>query len=479
MILHPASSKLADMEKVLEKTLRDCGCVLKKGPYGERARAVAREWHPFIVLAEMTPGSLADDSAWETIADIKRHTSASTIMILDETELEAMEDNVRQKIEDHSDDFITRPFTDTELLMRLGVRLKLHMSDKETREDRRRLESILAITNAVSSSLELEDVFDVIVKSVAEAVGAADCSVVQVEKDGKQGIVLDSFKTLPRKNLELELARYPELRKVMETRKPLAISDLSIHPLMNDVRETVKDLVRMSALVIPIVFDDAELGTMFLRAKKVGEEFSEKDLNLCKLVADASFFAIKNAHLYEKVSEQKTRLEQIAITDQLTDLYNHNHFYERLSEEFSRADRYGVDLSLIMMDIDDFKKINDTHGHRVGDKILKKIAKLLKNCVRKSDVVARYGGEEFAVILPYTALKGAMEEAERIRALVNEHDFGPEISERVTMSFGVATYMKDMVRDTGDLVNRADKALYRAKAKGKNCAATIDDGAYD
>jgi diguanylate cyclase (GGDEF)-like protein len=127
-------------------------------------------------------------------------------------------------------------------------------------------------------------------------------------------------------------------------------------------------------------------------------------------------------------------------------------------------------LSVVMMDIDNFKEINDTFGHRAGDKVLKKISELLKKSVRKSDLIARYGGEEFAEILTYTQKNGAAEEAERLRILVSELSFKEEnIDLSVTLSLGVAEYNSDNISNFGELVNRADKALYMAKDAGKNC----------
>ncbi|MFQ5465414.1 MAG: GGDEF domain-containing protein, partial [Thermodesulfobacteriota bacterium] len=188
----------------------------------------------------------------------------------------------------------------------------------------------------------------------------------------------------------------------------------------------------------------------------------------CQIVANASYHAIKNARLYEEVSREKEYLKEVAIRDQLTGLYNHNFFYSRFEEEFERAVRYETSLSLLMLDIDDFKRINDTYGHRVGDIALKEIAAIIMKGVRKTDVVARYGGEEFAVILPHTMLKGALEEAERLREMIASHSYAGLSRDRITVSIGVASYPQKGAMNSGDLVNYADDALYKAKAGGKN-----------
>lgn len=343
------------------------------------------------------------------------------------------------------------------------------MTINTTTDDTKAIEKILAITTAVSSSLEISEVFDIIVNKVAEAMNALDCSIVLMEKDGGGGTILQSFKKLPTKNLKLDIEKYPEIKAVLETRKPITITNISNHPLMLDIQSSVKELSDISAMVIPIVFDDPALGTIFLRVKRE-REFSENEINLCRLVAEASFYSLKNANTFSTMKKEKEKLREISISDPLTGIYNHNYFYKRLEEEFGRASRYGMPLSVVMMDIDNFKAINDTFGHRVGDKVLKKIAQLLKKSVRKSDLIARYGGEEFAEILTYTQKNGAAEEAERIRELISELTFEAEgIDIKVTLSLGVAEYNPDNTTNSGELVNRADKALYKAKNSGKNC----------
>ncbi|MEE8575486.1 MAG: diguanylate cyclase [Thermodesulfobacteriota bacterium] len=469
LIIGAEDSELSSLEALLQKN----GCDTQLHTYGESTVKAVSEWQPATILIEATSKFLKEKRFWHTVENIRKDSFAYTVFILDDIREKSISKKIEKRIKDNCDDFILKPINNDELMMRLKTRVEWNKMSKEVLDDKKRLESIMGITNAVSSSLEMAGIFDIIVKKVAEAVGALDCSVVSINQKMERGVVLESFKKLHKKNLEIDLNRYPEVQKVLENKKPLAINDIANHPLMKDIKDEVRHLTDISILVIPIVFDDDELGTMFLRAKKVGGGFTEKENDLCKLVADASFFAIKNARHFEKMNEEKEKLERIAITDQLTSLFNHNYFYERLEEEFSKADRYGVNLSLIMMDIDDFKLVNDTYGHRVGDKVLRKAAKVLRDSVRKADIVARYGGEEFAIILPYTRLAGAMDEAERMRKLIEGLEFGLSDSKKVTMSLGVATYSRNTVRSTAELVNLADKALYQAKGEGKNCVRTL------
>ena len=165
------------------------------------------------------------------------------------------------------------------------------------------------------------------------------------------------------------------------------------------------------------------------------------------------------------------RLEQLAQTDPLTQLLNRRALTERINAEMERALRYDSSLSLLMVDLDHFKRINDTYGHLVGDDVLRDFAKLLTATIRTTDVVARYGGEEFLVLLPEADEAGAEHFAERIRAAVEKQEFGARVGHpalKLTASIGVATFPAARIESLEDLLARADAALYRAKADGRN-----------
>ena len=170
------------------------------------------------------------------------------------------------------------------------------------------------------------------------------------------------------------------------------------------------------------------------------------------------------------VALETARLFQMAVRDSLTGLYVRRYFDHRLSEEEARLRRYGGVVSLVMADVDHFKRINDTHGHQQGDVVLREVARLMRQAVRKEvDVVCRYGGEEFVVLLPHTPITGAQVVAERIRRRVEEHYFpGEKVPLQVTVSLGVAAMDDTTLINGQDLVYRADQALYRAKEAGRN-----------
>jgi len=165
------------------------------------------------------------------------------------------------------------------------------------------------------------------------------------------------------------------------------------------------------------------------------------------------------------------RLEQQAITDGLTGLYNHRFLQERFIEEVSKADRYGLPISFIMADIDNFKNLNDTYGHPQGDKVLKELAKIMTDCTRTNiDIVARYGGEEFFLMFPNTPFPQVLTAANRLLTNTSNHKFDSTPGERdltVTLSIGLITF-PDHGKTVPELIANCDKAMYHAKHTGKN-----------
>ena len=162
------------------------------------------------------------------------------------------------------------------------------------------------------------------------------------------------------------------------------------------------------------------------------------------------------------------KLQKLAITDGLTKLYNSRYFYRQLDLEVDRQNRYGHTLSLLLIDIDHFKKYNDTYGHLEGDKVLIRLGQIIKSCLRRMDTAHRYGGEEFTVILPETSCQDAVVVAERIRESIEVESFSPVKGKKamIAVSIGVTEYQPDEKIPT--FVQRADQALYMSKNQGRN-----------
>jgi two-component system cell cycle response regulator len=208
-----------------------------------------------------------------------------------------------------------------------------------------------------------------------------------------------------------------------------------------------------------------------VRRTRDQERFGPHDLEFAQAVITAAVAVIQRAQMVESTMADNARLEQLAQTDPLTQLLNRRALTERITAEMERALRYDSTLALLMIDIDHFKKVNDTFGHLVGDDVLRDVGQLLLDTIRVSDIVARYGGEEFLILLPETDEAGAVSFAERIRTAVEDHAFargGENPPLRITSSVGVAVFPAARIENVEDLLSRSDAALYRAKADGRN-----------
>ncbi len=227
--------------------------------------------------------------------------------------------------------------------------------------------------------------------------------------------------------------------------------------LHGDINE-VTHLDQRNAILVPLRSEGKDTGLLYAR-KRAGESFSQGETQLLDALRTHVSVALENARLYS-----------LAITDELTQLYTMRYFQHAMQEQTTKYIRYGQKHALLMLDLDDFKQINDEHGHPAGDAVLSRIAKVLLRCVRDIDIISRYGGEEFAVILPETDEKAARVVAERIRSETeNEQIKIGDKTLQCTLSIGIACCPAHatVVRE---IVEKADTALYRAKALGKNRA---------
>jgi diguanylate cyclase (GGDEF)-like protein len=282
--------------------------------------------------------------------------------------------------------------------------------------------------------------------------------------------VVATYETPSIDTIKLSLKKYPEIVAALLKKKPVLIKDIATDPIMKSVRDLVTPLGIRSILVLPIIFEEKVIGTLFLRTSRKRVSFTESEIRLLKTISDASANTLYHAFLFAQVEDEKTRLEKLAITDYLTGIYNIRYFYHRIIEEFSRSERYVMPISCLMLDIDYFKKINDTYGHKIGDMVLKEFAQQLKKYTRKIDVLARYGGEEFIIMLPQTSDQGAVIEAERIRNSIKLHKFKSlKYRDGITISIGISSYPNEKITTHDELISAADDALYEAKNSGRDC----------
>jgi diguanylate cyclase (GGDEF)-like protein len=221
-----------------------------------------------------------------------------------------------------------------------------------------------------------------------------------------------------------------------------------------------------SFLSYPILIGERRIGVMNFTDKATGEAFDERDLELLEAIAPQIAVAIDRTVLKDKAGE----FEQLSVTDPLTGLLNRRYLEKRLIEEIQRSKRHRFPMSLMMLDVDQFKSYNDTFGHPAGDTALKIVASILQDILRGDDVAARYGGEEFAILLPQTTSTEAAAIAERLRQRIERTEFPKR---KVTVSIGIASCSNEI--DTpDDLIGAADHALYEAKNQGRNNVRIYD-----
>ena len=248
------------------------------------------------------------------------------------------------------------------------------------------------------------------------------------------------------------------VKEVFQKNQPVIIADE-----LTSLKEIEKFRMLDAEVITPLIHSHKLIGLLVLGMKINGEPYNQTDIEMVTLITNIVAVAIANARLYEKVKES-------SITDELTTLFNYRYFRIRLRDEVFRSQRTNRPISLIILDVDNFKNYNDTLGHPAGDQVLKQIASILKSCIRDTDVGARYGGEEFCVIMPEENQDGARALCERLRQRVEDYPFFKEEIQplgKLTVSLGAATYPTDaaMIKE---LLVRADKALYRAKNNGRN-----------
>ena len=351
----------------------------------------------------------------------------------------------------------------------LRVGRELHQARAEARSR----SEMLDIMQEVTASLKPEEIFQILVRRVAHGLNISRCSIVIAGPDDEMGTVVAAFENPMLHNHSVELAKYPEIRRALVTDEVVLIRDATTDPLYENVRREwdtdTQPVQTRSAIALRFSLRGQPAGVFFLRTTTEDAPLNEQDVEFAEQVINAAVASLEKAYDLENAVMGQEQLRHLAETDPLTNCFNRRALMQKLEQEMDRAARYATMLTGMMIDIDNFKQINDTHGHLVGDKVLKQLASLLKREQRSVDIVARYGGEEFVVLLPETTSAESRNFAERILRRVATHDFGETGKPvRVTISVGIASYPNERVTDGESLLKLADNHLYRAKNDGRN-----------
>ena len=328
--------------------------------------------------------------------------------------------------------------------------------EKGKLSNKSQLHILLEMNEKIVTEQSLSQLLDYIVRSAVNFL-TADAGTLSLPNKEQNVLVLKSVHGTHRKSGQIYLPIDENSTAGLSYLKcrPVNSSNISRQPLCPWNSEESKKF--SSCLSVPLKVKDKNLGVLSLY-KRRKEEFSSSEIEIAEMFAFQATLAIMN----------RTYLDQFhraAITEELTGFYNRGYFYQCLKEETNRAERTDLPLSLLVIDFDHLKYINDSYGHLAGDKALKQISKIIRACIRKVDIPARYGGDELVIILPETDSIFAFNIAERIRKKVANTPF--RNNTRLTVSIGIATYPKDTTQSQ-TLFDRADQAMYQAKQKGAN-----------
>lgn len=353
------------------------------------------------------------------------------------------------------------------------------------------------IVRATRASLDTDTILNTVTQELGRALGVDYCQIAQPRSDDP--LVITHEYAAPGNSAHMGLSLYggrldfqPGSEDPNEMRSVLGIdlaaiqqkitrsngmtireAPISVIADVDNDRRSLKFMEFLgtvgsrSLIAAPLLQEDRVLGILMVHQTTRLRDWQAGEVRLVAALADQLAVAISHAQLFEQVRHQ-------AITDGLTSLYNHIYFKNRLAEELNRAQRKGTQCSLLMIDLDKLKQINDTYGHPIGDAAIRQVAMVLKSLLRSGDTAARYGGEEFAVILPETPLSEAVLIADRLRRNINRNPV-PGLG-HISASIGAAAYPLQSTA-LEELIDKADRALYVAKRGGRNRVCVWDDHA--
>jgi len=454
----PARVVVVDDDRLIREIVKDA--------IGDRARveccdssesaleALHREPADLIVSDLTMPGL----SGIELLEEIRRaHPATDFLLLTGHATVESAVGALRMG----AADYLTKPVNGDELALVVGRILeqrRLLAENEKLRENLVTIESCRNLMRCLEPAEIYTSALDLLLQHLPRQRGLALFHRSSIPTDG---IAFRGFSELETRTL----------RDVLIGEKPIdidAVTQVEVlgeGPLHNALREVGIECEKVAA--VPMRGSDKVVGVLWLF--EAGRPFGTGELDRAKLIAGHAELALRNA---ERYNEAKDR----AFIDDVTEVYNARYLLQATDREIHRADRYGNPMSVLFLDLDRFKLVNDQYGHLVGSRALRRLSEVLLACIRQVDTLARYGGDEFTILLPDTPHDVALDIAERIRKLVEDTLFeaGRDTPFRLSISIGVGTFPQHG-RDRISLLEVADKAMYRAKSLGRNCVCSAAD----
>ncbi|MCK5616997.1 diguanylate cyclase [Candidatus Pacearchaeota archaeon] len=421
-------------------------------PSGQRGIELVKKSRPDCILLDQEMPVM---NGIETCRKLKENKKNAHIPVILWIAADTQQD-ILQGIEAGADDFVNKSDDYAFLLVRIKTMFRI-------RQLYGQLETALSYSRKVVyfskniNTIRMGELIEALKENLEEIFEVQTFSLFLYDKSSDSlKLTAHNQESLKNKNITINRNENSIMWESVNRKRPFVMGNLEDSPYFSGVKLHHDNFT----ILHPLIVGEEIIGVVSMNNSQCGKLPEELLANSTTAIEHLAS-AIANCNAYQK-------MEELSTIDELTQLSNKRRLYIELDKELSRAKRYDRNLSFTMIDIDNFKSINDEHGHLYGDFVLRKLASILVSC-RKSDRVFRFGGEEFFIILPETSRKNALIAAERIRILVKEHAFKyHEISTHLTVSLGVAFYPDDNINTTEYAVKLADQRLYKAKEFGKD-----------